>query len=97
MTASNQVKDAADAVGRFAQACGAGPPDRVLARLRGPGGVDSLCAVEAVIGETWPRGVARELVWLTGQAGTGDTLELRAFAPAGDLMAEAVFELAARP
>jgi hypothetical protein len=98
MTTSNLVTDAADAVGRFAQAVSgkcATQPDRVLAKLDGPGGLDRLCSVEALIGQAWPAGTAKELVWLTSSATPGDTLYLQAFADEGELLAEATFTLAA--
>jgi hypothetical protein len=99
MTDDPEPLDAGDAVRRFAAdlAIGQrGEPCRIQAELDGPDGMARLCAVEAALAELWPCGLAKELVWLTRAApGEAGVLHLRAFAPAGALVREASFPLAA--
>jgi hypothetical protein len=63
-----QAENAAEAVRKFAEPL-TGAPDRVLAKLDGPGGMASLCAVEAALARVWPMSTAKELVWLTRARG----------------------------
>jgi hypothetical protein len=96
MTLLLQARDAADAVAAFAREVdGRARPDRVLAKLEGPGGMTSLCAAEAALASCWPVGPARELVWLTrASPAQVDTLHLAAFAEDGALIHAASFSLA---
>jgi len=100
MTNLLQAQGAADAVAVFAQDVdrSGGGPDRVLAKLEGPGGMTSLCAAEAALAARWPTGAARELVWLTrASASETDTLHLSAFAGDGALLHAASFRLVPEP
>jgi hypothetical protein len=82
----------AEAAERFAAALPAAPA-RVEVRLDSVQGMPGLCAVEAVLARAWPAGAAKELVWLTRAADADrDQLELRAYGPANELLAEAVHE-----
>jgi hypothetical protein len=90
-----KADNAAEAVRKFAEPLAAAP-DRVLAKLDGPGGMASLCAVEAALAGVWPMSTAKELVWLPRAPGTvRDTLRLSAYAADGEVLGEARFELAA--
>lgn len=90
----HDVRDARAAVDRFAEGLGGVRPDRVLARLDGEGGMDTLCAVEAALSARFPASVAKELVWLT-RSGAADCLRLQAWDAQGAELAGAEFSLAA--
>ena len=92
----NAIFEHADAaVRRFAADLHPCAPHRIHVELDGPDGMARLCAVEAAVGQLWPPGTAKELVWLTRTASAGGgVLRLRAFGPDGDVLGDASFPLA---
>jgi hypothetical protein len=71
-------------------------PRRVEAKVSSEDGVALLCAVEAALAAALSRPAAQELVWLSRAPRPGvHVLQLQAFGPEGELLAEAVHEFAA--
>lgn len=71
-------------------------PCRVEAKVSSEDGVPLLCAVEAVLGTTLPNPTAQELVWLSRAPKPGaHVLQLRAFGPQNELLAEVRHEFEA--
>jgi hypothetical protein len=71
-------------------------PRRVEAKVASEDGVALLCAVEAALAAALARPAAQELVWLSRAPKPGvHVLQLQAFGPEGELLAEAVHEFAA--
>lgn len=96
MPKGDYARDGADAVHRFASELrrGGRSADRIQAKLGGEDGMATLCAVEAMLCQLWPAAIAKELVWLSRAAPSGDDgLQLQAFAADGELLCSATYRL----
>jgi hypothetical protein len=89
------LKSVAAATGSFVAGLHDRAPRRLEAKVSSADGMPLLCAVEAVLGETLPKSIAQELVWLNGAPASGaHVLQLQAFGPDNVLLAEARHEFA---
>lgn len=85
-----------DATCAFVAGVGARLPCRLEAKVSSHEGMPLLCAVEAALSQSVPRLAAQELVWLSGAPRSGaHVLQLQAFGPDNELLAEAVHEFVA--
>lgn len=90
------LKSVAAAAGSFVADLAAKSPCRVEAKVSSHDGMPLLCAVEAVLGEALARPTAQELVWLSHAPKAGaHVLQLQAFGPDNELLAEAIHEFEA--
>ena len=96
MSQSLPLKSVAAATDSFVAGVLARCPLRLEAKVSSADGMPLLCAVEAALGQSLPRPVTQELVWLNGAPESGaHLLHLRAFGPDNVLLAEARHEFAA--
>jgi|GEM_PF-3058987 len=90
------LQSVAEATSSFVAGLRTKLPSRLEAKVSSQQGMPLLCAVEAVLAQTFPRPATQELVWLSGAPQPGaHVLRLQAFGSRNELLAEAIHEFVA--